>query len=97
MGGYSDRFSFGDGVDCLCHGPRSSLIMLGLKRGTVVLCEHDEKWDQEAKQIIAVLKEVLDKEAVETEHIGSTAIASIKAKPIIDLLVGVKDIDAVLL
>ncbi len=73
------------------------MIMLGLKRGTVVLCEHDEKWDQKAKEIIAILKEVLDKEAVEIEHIGSTAIASIKAKPIIDLLVGVKDIDAVLL
>ncbi|MBQ1911526.1 MAG: GrpB family protein, partial [Erysipelotrichaceae bacterium] len=58
--------------------------MLGLKRGTVVLCEHDEKWDQKAKEIIAILKEVLDKEAVEIEHIGSTAIASIKAKPIID-------------
>ena len=71
--------------------------MLGLKRGTVVLCEHDEKWDQKAKEIIAILKEVLDKEAVEIEHIGSTAIASIKAKPIIDLLVGVKDIDALLL
>ena len=71
--------------------------MLGLKRGTVVLCEHDEKWDQKAKEIIAILKEVLDKEAVEIEHIGSTTIASIKAKPIIDLLVGVKDIDAVLL
>ena len=73
------------------------MIMLGLKRGTVVLYEHDEKWDQKAKEIIAILKEVLDKEAVEIEHIGSTAIASIKAKPIIDLLVGVKDIDAVLL
>ena len=42
------------------------------------------------------LKTVLGETAVDIQHVGSTAIKTIAAKPIIDLAVGVRDFDAIL-
>lgn len=33
--------------------------MIGLKRGTVQLCEHEKEWEIEAQNTIARLKEIL--------------------------------------
>nr|WP_288722153.1 GrpB family protein [uncultured Sellimonas sp.] len=66
-------------------------MSLGLKRGTVKLEPHDEQWEYEAQKTICVLKKVLGKDAMDIQHIGSTSITSILAKPIIDLVVGVND------
>ena len=61
----------------------------GLKKGTVRLSPHDEAWEVEASRVIARLWEVFSSFAVDVQHIGSTAIGSISAKPIIDIAVGV--------
>ena len=63
--------------------------MLGLKRGTVALAPHEDGWDRMAAETIRLLKELLGSTAVDIQHIGSTAIAGICAKPIIDIAVGV--------
>ena len=65
--------------------------MLGLKRGTVTLAEHQDSWQAEAEQTIAELKRLLGNTATDIQHIGSTAISSIHAKPIIDIVVGVHE------
>lgn len=65
--------------------------MVGLKRGTVLMCNYCAEWEIEAKNIIVQLKEVLGAYAVDIQHIGSTSIKGIKAKPIIDIAIGVKD------
>ena len=70
--------------------------MLGLKRGTVYLSGHDPLWDAAAQQTIQVLKCVLGEAAADIQHVGSTSIRGIKAKPIIDLAVGVRDYEAVM-
>jgi GrpB-like predicted nucleotidyltransferase (UPF0157 family) len=61
----------------------------------VVVLPHDPKWrvtfEAEAKQIAAALGENV--EAI--HHIGSTAIPNIYAKPVIDLLIQVRDITEV--
>ena len=58
----------------------------------VEVVPHDRQWKQmfevESQRVI----EVLGENVVAIHHIGSTAIANIYAKPIIDLLVAVKDI-----
>lgn len=64
--------------------------MIGLKRGTVLLCDHCEEWETEANRIIALLKAILGDFSVDIQHIGSTSIKNIKAKPIIDIAIGVK-------
>lgn len=66
--------------------------MLGLVRGKVELYNHNEEWVEIAKLTIAFLKEVFGDVVVDIQHIGSTSIKNIKAKPIIDIVVGVNDL-----
>jgi len=67
--------------------------MLGLKRGTVILCEHQTLWEKSAREVINVLRKVLGDTVKGIQHVGSTAIPSIPAKPIIDIAVGVDSIE----
>lgn len=69
--------------------------MIGLKRGEVRLCTHEKAWEENAAETIAVLKNIFGNTSVDIQHVGSTAIPSIKAKPIIDIAVGVKSFDDV--
>ncbi len=70
--------------------------MLGLKRGTVILEAHRTEWERQAGETIRLLKRVLGEAAVDAQHVGSTAVPGLPAKPILDLAVGVRDYDAVL-
>lgn len=69
---------------------------LGLKRGTVALEPYNDEWEKSAKETIYVLKTILGSDAVDIQHVGSTAIKEILAKPIIDIAVAVKDFEDVL-
>ena len=51
-------------------------MMTGLKRGTVKLIPHQEEWDQNAKEMIGILFELLNDAAIDIQHVGSTAIQS---------------------
>lgn len=70
--------------------------MIGLKRGTVQLCEHEKEWEIEAQNTIARLKEILGDVIKDIQHVGSTSILTIKAKPIIDIAVAVDEFDDIL-
>ncbi len=67
----------------------------GLKRGTVSLSPHQKSWKEDARAVKDQLRAALGEVAVDIQHIGSTSIAGICAKPIIDLVVGVEDLNAV--
>lgn len=69
--------------------------MHGLRRGFVVLVDHETAWEDNAKETIAFLKAQLGDAVVDAQHIGSTAIRHIKAKPIVDIVVGVKEFSAI--
>ncbi|MGF1542145.1 MAG: GrpB family protein [Pleurocapsa sp.] len=58
----------------------------------VEVVPHDPKWQEIFKAESNRVREALGKNVVAVHHIGSTAIPRIYAKPIIDLLVEVKDI-----
>lgn len=70
--------------------------MIGLKRGTVKLCDHQKEWEIEAQNTISSLKNILGDVIRDIQHIGSTAIKAIKAKPIIDIAIAVDSFEAVL-
>jgi GrpB-like predicted nucleotidyltransferase (UPF0157 family) len=63
--------------------------------GKVRVVPHDPRWrdafEAEAKRVAAALGE----NVVAVHHVGSTAIPNIYAKPVVDLLVEVGDIDEV--
>lgn len=69
--------------------------MIGLKRGTVKLLRYNPKWRAPAIKEINVLKKALGSIALDIQHIGSTAIPGMIAKPIIDIDVAVKSLKAV--
>ena len=70
--------------------------MIGLKRGTVKLCDHQEEWEIEAQDTIYRLKYLLGNVITDIQHVGSTSVTSIKAKPIIDIAVAVDDFSKIL-
>lgn len=69
--------------------------MIGLKRNTVKLYPHSNEWENLAEATIKDLKDIFSDKAVDIQHVGSTSIKEIKAKPIIDIAVGVKSFDDV--
>lgn len=70
--------------------------MIGLKRGSVALYKHEKQWETEAQNTIERLKNILGDIIQDIQHVGSTSIQSIKAKPIIDIAVAVDDLNNVL-
>ena len=67
--------------------------MIGLDNDIVSLEEHQVLWEKVAAEVVSLLKILLKDAAVDVQHIGSTSIRSISAKPIIDIAVGVNDTD----
>lgn len=70
-----------------------NFMEIGLKKGEVVLCDHDPQWEENAEKTIRLLYEILGDAAIDIQHIGSTSVKCIKAKPVIDIIVGVKDFE----
>jgi len=64
--------------------------MLGLKRGTVKLVAHKKQWatlfEQEKKRLWKAVGSLAD----DIQHIGSTSIPGIPAKPILDISLGLR-------
>jgi len=61
----------------------------------VELISYDSNWKDMYKEESEKIKDVLSDIIIDIHHIGSTAIPGIKSKPAIDILVEVKDIEAV--
>ena len=69
---------------------------IGLKTGVVKLLPHQTEWEINAKQTIALMRSVLGNTCIDIQHVGSTAIKHICAKPIIDIAVAVNELADIL-
>ncbi len=76
-------------------GRRKRNFMIGLKRGTVKLLRYNPKWRESALKEINALRKTLGSIALDIQHMGSTAIPGMSAKPIIDIDVAVKSLRVV--
>lgn len=56
------------------------------------LCDYDPNWPKEFETRALVIRDILQDDAVAIEHIGSTSIPGMVAKPQIDILVTVKSL-----
>lgn len=63
--------------------------MLGLNRNVVKLVEHANNWKELFKVEKGLLNSLVGEHVVDIQHIGSTAIDGIAAKPLLDILIGV--------
>src|SRR5918992_128153 len=68
------------------------MTMLGLERGTVRLVPHTERWHDLFAEEERRLRVAFGDYALAIEHVGSTAICGLSAKPIIDIAVAVREI-----
>jgi GrpB-like predicted nucleotidyltransferase (UPF0157 family) len=57
----------------------------------VVLCDYDERWPSWFHDEAARIRVALGARALLVEHVGSTAVPGLLAKPRIDILLGVAD------
>lgn len=69
--------------------------MLGVKRGTVILAPYDPQWPVLFEREKTLLLSNFDDRIIAIEHIGSTAIPGMPAKPIIDINVAVPSLEKV--
>ena len=65
--------------------------MIGLHKSSVAVYPYDKSWPEEFEKEKKILKNILKDFDVEIEHVGSTSIPGLSAKPIIDIAIGAKD------
>ncbi len=71
-------------------------MSIGLQIGKVAVEPHSAMWETAAREIIDKLNCILKDDIIDAQHIGSTSIKNICAKPIIDIVVGVSDFDKIM-
>ena len=70
--------------------------IIGLKSGKVKLLSYNPEWVKIFRKEEKILRNVIGDIEVNIQHVGSTAIPGIPAKPIIDIIIGVsspKDVE----
>lgn len=75
-----------------CRKPAKGSVV-GLKRGTVKVATYNPNWPKEFEAEKQNLIDAFGDKIVAVEHIGSTSIPGLAAKPIIDIAVAVKSFD----
>lgn len=66
---------------------------MGLKVGTVYLENYNENWKNMFEEEKSNLENIFKERAIKIEHVGSTSIEGLSAKPIIDIMVVLKSFD----
>jgi len=67
---------------------------VGLQRGMVELRLYSSAWAQVFEHEKMLLTELFGASATAVEHIGSTAVPGMTAKPIIDIMVGLRNFES---
>jgi GrpB-like predicted nucleotidyltransferase (UPF0157 family) len=69
--------------------PKDDRPALGLEHRKVVLADPDDRWAELYRLEERRLRDALGAQALDIQHFGSTSIPGIKAKPVLDILLGV--------
>jgi GrpB-like predicted nucleotidyltransferase (UPF0157 family) len=71
---------------------RDEVLIGGREQRPIVISDYDDEWPKRFEKLAHQVKNALGKEALSIEHIGSTAVPGLAAKPIIDMLLIVRDV-----
>ena len=74
-------------------GPADSALIGGREQVPIVVVDPDEGWPVRYRRLEQRIRAALGASALRTEHIGSTSVPELAAKPIIDVLVVVQDVE----
>ncbi len=70
------------------------MLIGGREPVTVVITPYDPGWPVRYDALAAAVRSVLGEAALQVEHIGSTAVPGLAAKPILDAVLVVADVEA---
>ncbi len=69
--------------------------MIGLKRHTVRIVEHDPEWLTLGADAVQEIRQAVCDLIADVQHVGSTAVPDLPAKPILDIVIAVDRTDAI--
>ena len=69
----------------------SDVLIGGVEKREIVIVDYDPRWAGKFQRHAAIVSEVLGAKALGIEHVGSTSVPGLAAKPIIDIDVLVED------
>jgi GrpB-like predicted nucleotidyltransferase (UPF0157 family) len=70
-----------------------AVLIGGRERAEISVVDHDERWPLRYREVAERVRRALGSNALDVEHIGSTSVPGLAAKPIIDVLLTVADVD----
>jgi GrpB-like predicted nucleotidyltransferase (UPF0157 family) len=65
----------------------------GIEKRPIVLVPYDPEWPRRFAEQRAIIVRATDQRARRVDHVGSTSVPGLSAKPIIDIQVSVEDVD----
>lgn len=68
-------------------------LLIGLEKGVVRLAPYNAEWARAYEDEQARIEAALGARILEVQHVGSTSIPGLAAKPIVDIAVGVEDFE----
>jgi GrpB-like predicted nucleotidyltransferase (UPF0157 family) len=69
------------------------MMSIGLKRGTVQITPYSPHWSVEFEDEHQKLLDMLGGKIIAVEHIGSTSVPGLSAKPLIDMIAAISSFD----
>jgi GrpB-like predicted nucleotidyltransferase (UPF0157 family) len=78
-------------VEATMAEPLETGLIGGIEKRTIVIASYDPDWPKRFDAHAAIIADALGDAALRVEHIGSTSVTNLAAKPIIDILVVVSD------
>jgi GrpB-like predicted nucleotidyltransferase (UPF0157 family) len=72
---------------------RGGLLLGAVRNDPIEVVDYDPAWPARFEDLRARLAEALGSTAARIDHVGSTAVPSLAAKPVIDIQVSVPDVD----
>ncbi|MHA3772591.1 GrpB family protein [Verrucomicrobiota bacterium sgz303538] len=69
----------------------SNVLIGGIEKREIVIADYDPLWPGKFQKHAAIISQALGRKALVIEHVGSTSVPGLAAKPIIDIDVVVED------
>lgn len=77
-----------------CDAYLDQVLIGGREPAAITLVDYDQRWPQRFQDTAERVRQALREQALAVEHIGSTAVPWLAAKPIVDVLLTVADVTA---
>jgi GrpB-like predicted nucleotidyltransferase (UPF0157 family) len=71
-----------------------SVLIGGREPVAITVVDYDERWPRRFRDVAERVRQALGDDALGVEHIGSTSVPGLAAKPIVDVLLTVDDVSS---